>query len=56
MCKAIGYTNLFDFYSVIKTIGKGQYGIISLAKHKKTGREVAIKTVAKKNMSPLSIF
>ena len=42
-----------DYYDVSKKVlGKGKFGIVKLAKHKKTGKEVAIKMVVKTEMSP----
>ena len=35
--EAIGYTNLFDFYDLQTNLGKGQFGLVKLATHKKTG-------------------
>jgi len=35
-----------------KILGKGKFGIVKLATHKKTGKEVAIKMVSKTQMSP----
>jgi len=49
--KVIGYSNLFDYYEVQETLGKGKFALVKAAKHKKTGRKVAIKVMAKKEMS-----
>lgn len=35
--KAMCYSNVFDFYDVGSTLGKGQFGLVKLATHKKTG-------------------
>ena len=36
-----------DYYRYIKLIGKGAFGIVTLAIHKLTGKYVAIKTIKK---------
>ena len=53
---AIGFANLFDYYEVGKKLGKGQFGMVTLATHKFTGKNVAIKTVKKLNMKPIEVF
>lgn len=52
----MGYTNVFDFYSFEKVLGKGQFGVVRRATNLKTGQKVAIKQVKKKNMSHVEIF
>jgi len=52
----MGYSNMFDFYDMKETLGKGQFGLVKLAKHKKTGLQMAIKTVKKKNMKAVEVF
>jgi Ca2+-binding EF-hand superfamily protein len=50
---AAGYRSVGDFYDVSKKVlGKGKFGIVKLATHKKSGKEVAIKAVSKTEMSP----
>ena len=49
--RAIGYSNLFDFYEVKETLGKGKFGLVKSAVHKKTGKRVAVKVMSKKEMS-----
>jgi hypothetical protein len=48
--RASGYSNLMEFYDMVKDVGKGQFGVVKLATHKKTGQKVAIKTIKKKDM------
>jgi serine/threonine protein kinase len=48
--RASGYSNLMEFYDMVKDVGKGQFGVVKLASHKKTGQKVAIKTIKKKDM------
>ena len=54
--KIVGYSNLFDYYNFVDNLGKGQFGLVKLATHKKTGKKVAIKTVHKKDMKPIEIY
>ena len=50
---AAGYRSVADYYDVSKKVlGKGKFGIVKLATHKKTGKEVAIKMVSKTQMTP----
>jgi serine/threonine protein kinase len=53
--KVIGYQNLFDFYDVQGTLGKGKFGLVKQAVHKKTGKSVAVKVMSKKEMSVADI-
>lgn len=49
--KVIGYSNLFDFYDIGGTLGKGKFGLVKSAVHKKSGKKVAVKIMSKKEMS-----
>ena len=49
--QAIGYTNLHDFYELKESLGKGKYGLVKRAEHKKSSKEVAVKIVKKKDLS-----
>lgn len=49
--KVIGYSNLFDFYDIKETLGKGKFGLVKSAVHKKTGKKVAVKVMSKKEMT-----
>jgi serine/threonine protein kinase len=49
--QAIGYANLHDFYELKESLGKGKYGLVKRAEHKKSGKEVAVKIVKKKELS-----
>ncbi|CAI9730112.1 serine/threonine-protein kinase MARK1 isoform X7 [Octopus vulgaris] len=42
-------------YRLMKTIGKGNFAKVKLAKHMPTGREVAIKIIDKTQMNPSSL-
>ena len=48
---SIHYKNLLDLYDIKEKIGKGKFGLVKHAIHKESGKEVAIKIMAKKNMS-----
>ena len=56
MKEIIGYSNLFDFYDVQKTIAKGTYGTVNLSIHLRTKENVAIKAIKKKDMKPVDIY
>jgi len=46
--KVIGYSNLNDDYEFLdEELGKGKYGIVRLAVHKKLNKKVAIKIITK---------
>lgn len=49
--KVIGYSNLFDFYDIKETLGKGKFGLVKSAVHKKSGKKVAVKIMSKKEMT-----
>lgn len=49
--KVIGYQNLFDYYDVKEPLGKGKFGLVKSAIHKKTGKNVAVKIMSKKEMT-----
>ncbi|XP_033631776.1 MAP/microtubule affinity-regulating kinase 3-like [Asterias rubens] len=42
-------------YRLIKTIGKGNFAKVKLAKHIPTGKEVAIKIIDKTQLNPSSL-
>ena len=48
--KTIGYASLHDFYDLEDNLGKGKYGLVKNAVHKKTGTKVAVKIVKKKEL------
>ena len=52
----VGYSNLFDYYNIEDNLGKGQFGLVKLASHKRTAQKVAIKTVQKKDMKPIEVY
>ena len=49
--KSVGYSSIEDFYDIQGDLGKGKFGQVKLAVHKKTQKRVAIKVIKKKNMS-----
>ncbi|XP_067847855.1 MAP/microtubule affinity-regulating kinase 3a isoform X10 [Heptranchias perlo] len=42
-------------YRLLKTIGKGNFAKVKLARHTLTGREVAIKIIDKTQLNPTSL-
>lgn len=52
----MGEQNVNEFYDMQSNLGKGQFGVVKLAKHKKNGGQVAIKTITKTNMKPIEVF
>ena len=42
---------MFDHYEFRDTIGKGKFGLVKSAIHKKTGKKVAVKVMSKKEMT-----
>ena len=53
--KVIGYSNLFDFYDIGGTLGKGKFGLVKQATHKKTDKKVAVKIMSKREMQPADV-
>ena len=51
--KAIGYVKFSDLYEMKEVIGKGKFGVVNLGIHKKTGQQVAIKILNKKNIKTI---
>lgn len=49
--KVIGHTNLAEHYAFKDTIGKGKFGLVKSAVHKKSGKQVAVKVMSKKEMT-----
>lgn len=47
----VGYANLLDYYDLKESLGKGKFGIVRAATHKKTGKRVAIKVMKKSAMT-----
>jgi len=54
--QAMQTTNISQFYELDKTLGKGQFGLVKLAYHKKNNKKVAIKQVKKRNMTHIEVF
>jgi hypothetical protein len=46
----VGYENLDEEYELKNDLGKGKFGLVKLAIHKKTNRKVAIKLIGKKDI------
>ena len=49
--QVIGYSNVFDFYEIKETLGKGKFGLVKSAIHKKSRKAVAVKVMSKREMS-----
>ena len=49
--KVIGYSSIFDYYDIKETLGKGKFGLVKSAEHKKTHKRVAVKVMSKKEMT-----
>lgn len=47
--ETLGFTNFFDYYDLQSNLGEGSFGLVKLATHKKSGQQVAIKTIKKKD-------
>ena len=43
--ETLGYTSMFEYYDIGKTLGKGKFGLVKSAIHKKTGKSVAVKVL-----------
>jgi hypothetical protein len=48
--QAIGYYSISHYYDIGESIGKGKFGRVKLAIHKKTNKKVAVKILKKKKM------
>lgn len=48
--KAPGEPKLTELYSIGKQLGKGAFGVVSLATSKKTGEHLAVKTISKNKL------
>jgi hypothetical protein len=47
---ALGYYSISSYYDIGESIGKGKFGRVKLAIHKKTNKKVAVKILKKKKM------
>jgi|JI10StandDraft_1071094.scaffolds.fasta_scaffold156134_3 serine/threonine protein kinase len=50
--EAIGFRDIEEFYEIGEDIGKGKFGQVKKAIHKKSNNLVAIKVIKKKEMKP----
>ena len=53
--EAVGYRNLFEQYSLKEAIGRGKFGTVRMAEHKKLHQNVAVKVLKKKEMTTADI-
>ena len=49
--RSTGYASLHDYYELGDSLGKGKYGLVKAAIHKKTRQECAVKIIKKKELS-----
>ena len=49
--EAIGHVDILDYYDISEALRKGVSSSIHAGIHKKTGKEVAIKIIPKKEMN-----
>ena len=49
--KSIGYSSLNDYYELGNNLGKGKYGLVKEAVHKRTRKDCAVKIIKKKELS-----
>lgn len=49
--KVLGFTNLYEFYTLGNALGKGKFGLVKEAVHIKTGKKVAVKIIKKSAMN-----
>ena len=45
------HSNVFEFYDLKESLGRGKFGSVKRGIHKKTRKEVAIKIVKKKDQT-----
>ena len=53
--KVVHYSNLNDLYEIKSSLGKGKFGLVKLGIHKESGREVAVKIINKKLVTPVDV-
>ena len=49
--RSTGYASLHDFYELGDSLGKGKYGLVKAAVHKKTRMDCAAKIIKKRELS-----
>ena len=53
--KVVHYSNLSELYEIKGPLGRGKFGLVKLGIHKESGREVAIKIINKKLVTPVDV-
>eukprot|EP00826_Nyctotherus_ovalis_P013408 TRINITY_DN1361_c0_g1_i3.p1 TRINITY_DN1361_c0_g1~~TRINITY_DN1361_c0_g1_i3.p1 ORF type:complete len:342 (-),score=93.50 TRINITY_DN1361_c0_g1_i3:462-1487(-) len=53
--RAIGYANITDYYELKENLGKGKFGLVRAAVHRKTEKKVAIKLMKKLMMTLMDL-
>lgn len=49
--EVVKYSDFFDFYDTGEIVGKGKFGVVKSAIHRKTGKKVAVKILNKSEMT-----
>ncbi len=49
--ESINYSNIYDYYEMDDILGKGKFGVVKRAIHKRTKLNVAVKIVKKKELN-----
>ena len=53
---ANGSSDFLHFYRLDLTLGKGQFGLVRLAHHLRTGDKTAVKCIRKREMKPIEVY
>lgn len=56
MNRIIGFYDITQSYEIMNTIGRGTFGVVNIAKHKKSGALVAIKQISKNKLKTQDLY